>query len=145
MVHRNGVAVGKEDHAMGAAEPWPPWLTDSSVINILPLKAKIKHRESRPPTLHYPFELKITFCGRGVISPVLSNVYLTELDKMLEKAIVTTRRGKYTQIQYARFAVDLLILISSHPQQDWVVKAVEKRLREESQEWLRPLSLGWIP
>ncbi len=67
----------------------------------------------------------------GVISPVLSNVYLTELDKMLEKAIVTTQRGQYTQIQYARFADDLLILISSHPQQDWVVKAVEKRLREE--------------
>jgi RNA-directed DNA polymerase len=67
----------------------------------------------------------------GVISPVLSNVYLNEVDKMLEKAIVTTRRGGYTQMQYARFADDLVILISSHPQQDWVVKAVEKRLREE--------------
>jgi len=67
----------------------------------------------------------------GVISPVLSNVYLNEVDKMLEKAIATTRRGQYTQIQYARFADDLVILISSHPQQDWVVKAVEKRLREE--------------
>jgi len=67
----------------------------------------------------------------GVISPVLSNVYLNEVDKMLEKAIETTQRGQYPQIQYARFADDLLILISSHPQQDWVVKAVEKRLREE--------------
>jgi RNA-directed DNA polymerase len=67
----------------------------------------------------------------GVISPVLSNVYLNEVDKMLEKAIVTTQRGGYTQMQYARFADDLVILISSHPQQDWVVKAVEKRLREE--------------
>ncbi len=67
----------------------------------------------------------------GGISPVLSNVYLNEVDKMLEKAIETTQRGQYPQIQYARFADDLLILISSHPQQDWVVKAVEKRLREE--------------
>ncbi len=66
-----------------------------------------------------------------VDSPVLSNVYLNEVDKMLEKAIETTQRGQYPQIQYARFADDLLILISSHPQQDWVVKAVEKRLREE--------------
>jgi RNA-directed DNA polymerase len=70
----------------------------------------------------------------GVISPVLSNVYLNEVDKMLEKAIETTQRGPYTQVQYARFADDLVILISSHPQQDWVVKAVEKRLREELAE-----------
>jgi RNA-directed DNA polymerase len=67
----------------------------------------------------------------GVISPVLSNVYLSEVDKMLEKAIEATRRGQYTQMQYARFADDLVVLISSHPQQDWVVKAVDKRLREE--------------
>ena len=67
----------------------------------------------------------------GVISPVLSSVYLNEVDKMLEKAIEATRRGQYTQMQYARFADDLVILISSHPQQDWVVKAVDKRLREE--------------
>src|SRR5450759_2816234 len=31
----------------------------------------------------------------GVISPLLSNVYLTEVDRMLEKAITTTRRGQY--------------------------------------------------
>ena len=67
----------------------------------------------------------------GVISPVLSNVYLNEVDKMLEKAIETTRCGEYTQVQYARFADDLVILISSHPNQDWVVRAMEKRLREE--------------
>jgi RNA-directed DNA polymerase len=67
----------------------------------------------------------------GVISPVLSNVYLNEVDKMLEKAIETTRWGQYTQVQYARFADDLVILISSHPNQDWVVRAMEKRLREE--------------
>src|ERR1700720_171752 len=67
----------------------------------------------------------------GVISPLLSNLYLTEVDRMLEKAIATTRRGKYTYVQYARFADDLVILIDSHPRHDWLVKAVEKRLREE--------------
>ncbi len=30
----------------------------------------------------------------GVISPVLSNVYLSEVDKMLEKVIEATRRGQ---------------------------------------------------
>src|SRR5437016_421194 len=32
----------------------------------------------------------------GVISPFLSNLYLTEVDRMLEKAIATTRYEKYT-------------------------------------------------
>src|SRR6266436_2737287 len=32
----------------------------------------------------------------GVISPLISNVYLNEVDRMLEKALDTTRRGKYT-------------------------------------------------
>src|SRR5436305_12160367 len=67
----------------------------------------------------------------GVISPLLSNLYLTEVDRMLEKAIATTRRGEYTNVQYARFADDLVILIDAHPRHDWLVKAVEKRLREE--------------
>jgi len=47
----------------------------------------------------------------GVISPLLSNLYLTEVDRMLEKATATTRYGKYTYVQYARFADDLVILI----------------------------------
>ncbi len=67
----------------------------------------------------------------GVISPVLSNLYLTEVDRMLEKAIATTRYGKYTSVQYARFADDLVILIDSHPRHGWLVRAVERRLREE--------------
>src|SRR5919106_4587661 len=67
----------------------------------------------------------------GVISPLLSNVYLTEVDRMLERAIATTRRGQYTNVQYARFADDLVILIDSHPRHDWLVTAVERRLREE--------------
>jgi RNA-directed DNA polymerase len=67
----------------------------------------------------------------GVISPVLSNLYLNEVDCMLEKAITTTRRGKYPNVQYARFADDLVVLIDSHPRHEWLFRAVEKRLREE--------------
>ena len=32
----------------------------------------------------------------GVISPLLSNLYLNEVDRMLERAKETTRNGKYT-------------------------------------------------
>jgi RNA-directed DNA polymerase len=67
----------------------------------------------------------------GVVSPMLSNLYLTEVDRMLERAIATTCCGKYTAVQYVRFADDAVILIDAHPRHDWLVRAVTKRLREE--------------
>ena len=42
----------------------------------------------------------------SVISPLLANIYLNEIDKMLEKAKRVTMQGKYTYIEYARFADD---------------------------------------
>jgi len=67
----------------------------------------------------------------GVASPLFSNIYLTEVDAMLERAKEVTRRGKYIHIEYARFADDLVVLIERHRKWDWLVPAVEKRLREE--------------
>jgi RNA-directed DNA polymerase len=67
----------------------------------------------------------------GVISPLLSNLYLNEVDKMLEKAKEVTREGPWMRVEYARFADDLVILVGGHPRQAWLRKAVEKRLREE--------------
>jgi len=67
----------------------------------------------------------------GVISPLLSNIYLHEVDEMLERAKVTTQQGKRECVEYARFADDLVILVDNHPQQDWLYRAVGKRLREE--------------
>ena len=70
----------------------------------------------------------------GVISPLLSNLYLNEVDRMLERAKERTRCGKYTYIEYARFADDLVILVDAHPRRGWLRVAVEKRLREELTE-----------
>ena len=67
----------------------------------------------------------------GVISPLLSNLYLNEVDQMLERAKEVTRRERWTAVEYARFADDLVILVDSHPRQQWLRQAVEKRLREE--------------
>jgi RNA-directed DNA polymerase len=67
----------------------------------------------------------------GVISPLLSNLYLNEVDRMLEKAVDTTRRGKSTNVQYARFADDMVILIDAERRSDWLVTAINRRLREE--------------
>ena len=42
----------------------------------------------------------------GVISPLLSNIYLNEVDRMLERAKETTRTGQWTALEYTRFADD---------------------------------------
>jgi RNA-directed DNA polymerase len=67
----------------------------------------------------------------GLISPLLSNLYLNEVDRMLERAKEVTRYGRWTAIEYARFADDLVILVDSHPRHRWLRGAVERRLREE--------------
>ena len=67
----------------------------------------------------------------GVISPLLSNIYLNEVDRMLERAREVTRNGKHTAVEYARFADDLVILMNADPRYDWLVGAMNKRLRGE--------------
>jgi RNA-directed DNA polymerase len=67
----------------------------------------------------------------GVISPLLSNLYLNEVDRMLERAKEVTRHGRYTNLEYVRWADDLVILVSGHHSQDWLLAAVNRRLREE--------------
>ena len=67
----------------------------------------------------------------GVISPLLANIYLNEVDKMLERAKRYTKRGQYYHIEYARFADDLVILIDHFQRWDWLVRIVYRRLLEE--------------
>jgi hypothetical protein len=50
---------------------------------------------------------------------------------MLERAKEVTRDGKYVNLEYARFADDVVILINAHPQNDRLLKAVDQRVREE--------------
>lgn len=67
----------------------------------------------------------------GVISPLLSNIYLNEVDMMLEKAKAVTRKSQYTHLEYARFADDLVILVDYHSRWDWLAAAVWHRLKQE--------------
>ena len=67
----------------------------------------------------------------GVISPLLSNIYLNEVDKMLERAKAVTRQGRFTYIEYARFADDMVILVDGFKKWEWLLKAAYKRLSEE--------------
>jgi len=103
------------------------------------LLAKVARRVDDADVLHL-LKLMLKANGQrgvpqgGVISPLLSNLYLNEVDRMLERAKETTRYGKYTYIEYARFADDLVILIDAYQRHDWLMAAVEKRLREEFAE-----------
>jgi len=67
----------------------------------------------------------------GVISPLLSNIYLNEVDKMLERAKKVTQQGRFTHIEYARFADDLVVLVDGFWKWEWLLKAAYKRLAEE--------------
>jgi RNA-directed DNA polymerase len=67
----------------------------------------------------------------GVISPLLSNIYLNEVDRMLERAKQVTRSGRNTCLEYARFADDLVILVDRYHRRDWLLGAVGRRLRQE--------------
>jgi RNA-directed DNA polymerase len=67
----------------------------------------------------------------GVISPLLSNVYLTEVDAMLERAKAVARTGAHVYVEYARWADDLVVLVNNDRRQDWLVEAIPRRLREE--------------
>jgi RNA-directed DNA polymerase len=67
----------------------------------------------------------------GVISPLLSNIYLNEVDRMLQRAKEVTRAGRWTSVEYARFADDMVILVDAHPRHRWLRGAIQRRLREE--------------
>jgi RNA-directed DNA polymerase len=92
-------------------------VSDANVLHLLKMMLKASGKKGVPQG--------------GVISPLLSNLYLNEVDKMLERAKETTRNGKYTYLEYARYADDLVILVDAFPRHDWLLKAVDKRLREE--------------
>jgi RNA-directed DNA polymerase len=47
----------------------------------------------------------------GVLSPLLSNLYLNEVDKMLERAKAVTRHYGFSVLEYARLADDLVVLV----------------------------------
>ena len=67
----------------------------------------------------------------GPLSPLFSNIYLNEVDQMLERAKQATNRDGYTHIEYVRWADDIVILIDSYPKWEWLKRAAYKRLQEE--------------
>jgi RNA-directed DNA polymerase len=100
------------------------------------LLATVARRVQDPEILHL-LKLILKASGKrgvpqgGVISPLLSNIYLTEVDAMLERAKAVTRNGAHTYVEYARWADDLVVLVHNDRRQGWLVEAIPRRLREE--------------
>jgi len=97
---------------------------------------KVARRVQDPEVMHL-LKLMLKASGKkgvpqgGVISPLLSNIYLNEVDRMLERAKEVTRDGKYVRVEYARYADDLVILVDGHKRHEELLRKVEQRLREE--------------
>jgi RNA-directed DNA polymerase len=100
------------------------------------LLAKVAQRVQDPDVMHL-LGMMLKATGKrgvpqgGVISPLLSNVYLNEVDRMLERAQTVTRAGRYTHVEYVRYADDLVILVDGHRRHERLLGMVEQRLREE--------------
>src|SRR5712692_6694535 len=100
------------------------------------LLAKVARRVQDREILHL-LKLMLKASGKrgvpqgGVISPLLSNIYLTEVDAMLERAKVVTANGRHTYVEYARYADDLVILVNGQWRDGWLLRVVDRRLREE--------------
>jgi RNA-directed DNA polymerase len=68
----------------------------------------------------------------GLISPLLSNIYLNEIDQMLGKAKEYTRKKDgYYHIEYSRFADDIVVQIDGFCKWNWLVDFTLFRLKQE--------------
>src|SRR5215467_13678476 len=84
---------------------------------ILPFEAQIKHT-TRTIERNHAIKAEVTFCVRGVLSPLLSNLMLDDLDKEL------TRRG----LCFCRYADDCNIYVRSRRAGERVMASVSRFL-----------------
>ena len=74
-----------------------------------------------PPKLQPPLKLEVIFCVRGVISPLLSNLVLDELDRELE------RRGH----RFVRYADDCNIYVRSEKAGQRVMESITRFITQK--------------
>lgn len=66
------------------------------------------------------------------LSPLLSNIYLNEVDKTLEREKEASKRvDGYEHMEYVRWADDLIILVDGYQKWRRLEQTINKRIREE--------------
>jgi RNA-directed DNA polymerase len=70
----------------------------------------------------------------GPLSPLLANIYLNEVDELLEEQKAMSAEGPYTRIGYARFADDLVVLIHRDPRNRTLMRTTMEKLRAKLKE-----------
>jgi RNA-directed DNA polymerase len=68
----------------------------------------------------------------GVLSPLLANLYLNELDQAMEEEMNKRRgEGRWERVVYTRYADDMVVLVDGYPKWQPHVGMIQKRLDEE--------------
>ena len=76
------------------------------------------------------------FTAAVVTSPWLAtnlvgNIRQVVMSQLIGTIKVLSRGGRYTQLEYARFADDLVVLVSGHSRMEWLYNGAILRLKEE--------------
>ena len=106
------------------------------------LLRKIARRVEDPDVLHLVKQIikaggKIGVPQGGPFSPLAANIYLNEVDWYFDAIRQRTTEGEYEQVNYHRFADDIVITVSGHyTKVRWAPRALQ-RLREQ----IEPLGL----
>jgi group II intron reverse transcriptase/maturase len=106
------------------------------------LLQKIARRVEDPDVLHLVKQIikaggKIGVPQGGPFSPLAANIYLNEVDWYFDAIRQRTTEGEYEQVNYHRFADDIVITVSGHyTKVRWAPRAL-LRLREQ----IEPLGL----
>jgi len=98
---------------------------------------KLSKRVEDPQLLHLVKQIlkakgKRGVAQGGVLSPLLANLYLNELDEVMAEEMEKCRReGRWERVIYTRYADDMVVLIDGHPRWQPPIEEIRKRLEVE--------------
>jgi RNA-directed DNA polymerase len=91
-------------------------VSDDDIMHLLKLILKVNGEKGVPQG--------------SIIAPLLSNLYLNEVDAMMEQVREETRRKGYYNLDFIRSADDMVILVHGHPNEGPLVEKAFTQLKE---------------